>query len=721
LIIKRFVTLLLSLFLARDVVFADTEVVDGIEWTYTISNGEATLGVGSNYTTAVPSSTSGDIAIPSILGGRPVTRIGNFAFNNCSSLASVEIPESVTAICEAAFYRCLNLKSMTIPDSVTSVGYKAFYECKSLKSLSIGTSVSSIGDRAFYNCYDLSAVIIPDTIESIGNNVFSGCTGLTSITIPNSVTNIGEGAFSDCMSLTSLTIPNSVTSIGKHAFSECSGLTTLTIPNSVTIIGNLAFAYCSEFLKLYLPESFRGETDGMGIPQHCTIHFYEGDSPLEPELPSESHWSYVIIGNVARVTGADPVPESLVIPSILDGFPVKSIGDSAFRQCSMTSVTIPNSVTNIGKSAFYYCDTLTSVEIPNSVKKVQADAFRRCSRIQSVKIPGHLKAPSVFPDSSATITNAVVTEGSTSMMDEIFYKCQSLTSITIPDSVETIGSFTICGCSSLVSLEIPNSVKSIGDGAFFKSTGLTSLEIPLSVTNIGERAFSGCSNLQTLYLPKRFKGNTDSLSIPEGCAVIFVGEDGSLPELEGNVTPAAVTNAIERADFIDTAAVMDAIGGDAEKYAAFKEWANAVKDSDGNLAGEAAVVDSSFAAKSYLFGASALMTREIESEDVRIASFEAGGAPPMSNDGGETSSICFTLEVEIDGVDIGGGAVDEDVLKENLTRVLGIEGSASLVQNSFSSDNIDITFGTPVDGKARIFVTPPPDADSPFFMRVKVK
>ncbi|MEE1112944.1 MAG: leucine-rich repeat domain-containing protein [Bacteroidales bacterium] len=180
-----------------------------------------------------------------------VTSIRNYAFsyscsltyvtNDCSSLTSVTIPNSVTSIGEGAFAGCESLTSVTIPNSVTEIGSEAFYGCSSLTSVTIPNSVTSIGEGAFGGCSSLTSVTIPNSVTSIEFATFSGCRSLTSITIPNSVTSIGASAFAHCNSLTSVTIPNSVTSIEDYAFAHCNSLTSVTIPNSVTSIGNGAF------------------------------------------------------------------------------------------------------------------------------------------------------------------------------------------------------------------------------------------------------------------------------------------------------------------------------------------------------------------------------------------------------------------------------------------------------------------------------------------------
>ena len=281
-------------------------------------------------------------------------------------------------------------------------------------------------------------------VKVIGDMAFWGRRSLTSINISNSVTTIGWAAFSDCDSLTSINIPNSVTTIGNGAFRDCKSLTSINIPNSVTTIGNGAFWGCESLTSINIPNS------------------------------------------------------------------VTMIGNETFRYCkSLTSIDIPNSVTTIGNGVYWGCKSLTSITIPSSVVTIidnpfcfwhgnlynESKAFIYEDNVLFNKNKTTLIAY-IAKETNYTIPNSVTTIG-----NQAFSGCNSLTSINISNSVTTIGWAAFSDCDSLTSINIPNSVTTIGNGAFRDCKSLTSINIPNSVTTIGKDVFWGCKSLTSINLP----------------------------------------------------------------------------------------------------------------------------------------------------------------------------------------------------------------------------
>ncbi|MBO7419372.1 MAG: leucine-rich repeat protein [Bacteroidaceae bacterium] len=191
-----------------------------------------------------------------------VTSIGFGAFDACSSLASIVIPEGVTSIGIYAFRGCSSLISIGIPDGVTSIGIGSFDGCSSLTSIVIPEGVTSIGSSTFIRCSSLTSIKIPEGVTAIGSYAFNGCSSLTIIELPEGVTSIDKFAFWGCSSLTDFKIPEGVTSIGDHAFSTCSSLTNIKIPESVTYIGILTFMGCSSLTSIEIPERVTSIGDG---------------------------------------------------------------------------------------------------------------------------------------------------------------------------------------------------------------------------------------------------------------------------------------------------------------------------------------------------------------------------------------------------------------------------------------------------------------------------
>ena len=438
---------------------------ENLTWTLDAAGTLTVSGTGAmedyNYKDA-PWHQSRD-SIKAVVVESGVTTIGGSAFNDCSSLTSINFPDSVTVIGEYAFESCSSLTSITIPESVTAIGGFAFYGCSSLSSITIPEGVTAIGEYAFSRCSSLKdvsitdldawcriefadysatpmcnaknirldgqklvSVAVPEGVTEVKAYTFRGFKDLIQVTIPKSVTTIGEAAFWGCSSLSSITIPEGVTTIGDSAFSDCSSLTSITIPEGVTAIGDSAFYGCSSLTGITIPKSVTAIGDDA---------FYGCSSLTGIKLPAG----------------------------------VTTIGGSAFSGCSsLSSITIPEGVTTIGNSAFYGCSSLTGITIPESVTAIGEDAFDWCGSLKDVSIT----------DLAAWCSIAFGNEEANPL-----YKAENL--YLNGELVET--------------LEIPEGVTVIRQGLFRNTACIRHVALPKSLKGVLANAFYGCKKIQEVF------------------------------------------------------------------------------------------------------------------------------------------------------------------------------------------------------------------------------
>ena len=433
-----------------------------------------------------------------------VTSIGDYAFDDCSGLTSITIPNSVTSIGWSAFEDCTGLTSVTIPNSVTSIGYSAFYGCSGLTSVTIPNSVTSIGDYAFSGTAWLNNQ--PDGVIYAGKVLYTYKGTMpenTNISIKEGTLGIAGYAFSGCSGLTSITIGNSVTSIGDYAFGYCSGLTSITIPNCVTSIGDYAFSGCTGLKEVHISD----------LASWCNIDFdYTSSNPL-------CHAQNLYL-NGELVT-------ELIIPN-----GVSKIKNYAFSGCSgLTSIKIPNSVTSIGSDAFLNCSNLKKAiwltntpptgynNVGATINYVANDQYSGLSNVKvypylsSLFEVGGVKYVPVSPaertcdaidcvyDSTAldiNIEKTVLFKGIAMNVKQVmpytFYANKNIKTIKV-DNDGIVGNYAFNGCTSLNSATISNNGY-IGERAFSGCTTLASVEISNN-GNVGIYAFNGCTSLNS--------------------------------------------------------------------------------------------------------------------------------------------------------------------------------------------------------------------------------
>ena len=420
-----------------------------------------------------------------------VTTIGSYAFNRCSTITSVTIPESVTSINTGAFANCSGLKSFTIPNSVTSIGTEAFYNT-GITSITIPESVNSIGYRVFQDssyiekfegkfatndgcclivdgrlisfavACDVTEYTIPDTVTSIGGSAFEGCANLISVNIPESVNSIENSAFSGCQNLKSVVIPEGIYSVGYHVFSDCISLTEIYCKNPALTIESGLFDYHANDFKIYVPSSsvisYRTTKNWVEYVDYIVgYNFNTGEIVDIPTKPADNEIWY--LGSIPSISGL-------------------SIEFNADLGCMV--MTCPGLIIDIPERMFYNMDLLKAVILPDCVTSIRNEAFAGCTSLMSI----------VIPDSVTTLGSGV------------FSNCTKLSSVTFGKNLTEIPSSAFLNCTSLPgSIAIPEGITHIQNGAFAYS-GLKSVTLPSSLKYIANGAFAGinfvdCSTIAT--------------------------------------------------------------------------------------------------------------------------------------------------------------------------------------------------------------------------------
>ncbi|MEI9864109.1 MAG: leucine-rich repeat domain-containing protein [Limisphaerales bacterium] len=491
------------------------------------------------------------LIIPNTANGLPVTSIGGAAFSS-SGFTNVFIPNSVTTIQPNAFANCTNLAIVIIPGSVISLGDTTFSGCIGLTSVIISNGVTSIGEYAFAYCTALTNVNMANGVGSLGRGAFYYCTGLTDVVISGSVTDIADYTFQSCTSLASAVIPNSVTNLGSYAFEECASLKSFTVPNGVLNIGGNAFQYCTELTNIILADTVTSIGDGafqncsslasVNIPNSVSVmggYVFNActslaSATISSNLPVIGDQMFAYCHNLTNV----------VIP---DG--VVSIGDYAFLFSGLTSVALPKSVTNIGTSTFYGCTNLKSFNvdtsnafyssvggvlydksqtlliklpeaivgsylIPNGVTSIGNNAFGSCPSLTNVIIPASLADIGYLPFYYSSSLNEITVNTNNPLFSSadgiLFDKSRNVLiecpqgkvgSYKISNTVTSIWVYAFYNCVRLTDVIIPNSVTSIGYDAFAHCTSLTNVAIPSSIWAISDQMFENCRSLASITIP----------------------------------------------------------------------------------------------------------------------------------------------------------------------------------------------------------------------------
>lgn len=499
------------------------------EYSYTVEN---------NYATIVDYfGTSGVVEIPETIGGYVVNKIGSTAFRDFSYydkikgetvlLSSVKIPSSVKEIGDYAFANNGYLSSIDFGSSLQKIGASAFAGCSVLYDVALPSTTKEIGDycfmntniktfsapgikkipaSAFENCIKLSTVVLSGNMESIAPYAFVGCSSLRNIVISEGITVIEPYTFQNCTSLTSVTLPTSIKEIGRYAFDKCTSLKTVSNTGLIETLGEYAFSEAP--LTRFDFSSVKGE-----IPDYCFNNgsFYDTTVtiPSTVEKIGENAFGYCDFSNIVISDGVKELGEnafienSMLLQVSIPGS-VEIISDRCFASCPLVSLELNEGIKKIGVAAFTTA-TFLELTIPESLEEINERAFWYC-RIETLNYNA-INCEYVITGSSSTVDDetpfcenvyAVNIGNKVESLPDCFLAQTKIQSVTIPESVKTIGEFAFYYCPKLTQVDMAETVQVLNQYCFSYCFKLAEFTVPRDLTAFKSNVLQQCTGIETI-------------------------------------------------------------------------------------------------------------------------------------------------------------------------------------------------------------------------------
>lgn len=397
---------------------------------------------------------------------------GMFAYSNI--IGSVKIPDSVTLI-KAAAFAATRITDATLSEQMNEISIACFAECYLLGYVKMGNGIEHIRKGAFYCCVSMNNVIFSDSLKHIEDYAFSD-------------------AFKSSTSTYEIILPDGVVSIGEKAFSYTSDIGVIRIGDCIESIADDAFL--SSFIDtIYIDKPYNSITGASWSGVYDVIKVVWNNeliTDLETGLVyAENDGEYVVVDYVGSDT-------SVIIPEYYNGIKVTAIGVTAFAgNDAITSITISNNITRIDNHAFHDCSSLTAFNFTGNIKYIGYCAFFGCKNLNSeIKMsPDAILEGYAFYNCAKIFGDLTVPTGTNKVNSNVFFGCDSITTVTIPEGIVEIEERAFYSCDSILSITIPDSVKSIGGYAFYLCLNLSSLELGNGVVDIGNSAFRSCNGI----------------------------------------------------------------------------------------------------------------------------------------------------------------------------------------------------------------------------------
>ena len=466
------------------------------------------------------------------------TQIRKFAFEGCSFLTSITIPNSVSSIGSYAFDGCSSLTSIqwnvtkcndfnydsrpfngceqitsfTFGDNVEHIPAYLCYEMSKLTSITIRNSVTSIGDNAFDDCYSLASITIPNSVTEIGDEAFSGCIGLTSIEIPNSVIYLGDEAFANCWSLRYAKLGSGIKEIGERIF-YCNGIYDEETDEYISFVPPFDTLICEfgeEVVLVYEEDVYENYTTHP-LTTTKNLRYFEGPAKLVNTINEEVQTQFSNKLTEVHITdgeldenGFNYINRSKKSLHTIDlaGTTNTAINDLAFYDCyKLENLMLPGNLETIGFKAVAECYQLKEINIPASVVKINDAAFENCRSIKSITFGGQAEAKSF-----ASRMKRAAADGDVALQrigNRAFYNCHALENLVIPEGVTEVGDAAFYGCTYLDSLALPSTTQRIGDNCFALCSRMKQINVSAMVPpTIFAKTFFDVNRLIPVIVPE---------------------------------------------------------------------------------------------------------------------------------------------------------------------------------------------------------------------------